>query len=203
MRAPKYLAGTVSPEPGGAVPVSAFPLSLSPTLLPSMTLRLTLLIVLLTFGVAPGAQAQFIGNPQDVVAAGTSYRIFAQPGEDLVRVEVLGDVGSGIYVVGAGTTLSELLALAGGVPVGDRAAQTRQEVTIRLLRQEGGQRRTIYEAEVQEMLSRPDLYPTLQSGDLVTVQTQLHQRYNLRETLWIVSSAASVVLLALRLADSF
>lgn len=168
-----------------------------------MKLCTAVLLVCLAISATPDAHAQFLGNPQDVIAAGTSYRIFARPGESLVRVQVLGDVGSGIYVVGSETTLSELLALGGGAPVGDRSAEVAQQVTVRLLREEGGQRRVIYEAEMQEVLARPDLYPTLQNGDLVTVQSQFRRRYNIRETLQIVSSLASMTLLALRLADAF
>jgi len=168
-----------------------------------MKLRIAALVCAFVLSATPDAHAQFVANPAEVVAGGTSYRTFYRPGEDLIRVQVLGDIGSGIYVIGANTTLVELLSLAGGTPLGDRGAEVEQNVTIRVLREDGGQRTIIYEADSDQLLSRPDQYPTLTNGDLVTVQTQLRRRYNLRETLQIVSSVASLALLALRLSDVF
>lgn len=170
----------------------------------------TLLLVgaLLTVASLPEARAQFTGtptvfNPAEQVAGGTAYRTFYRPGEDLIRVQILGDIGSGIYVIGAGTTLIELLSLAGGTPLGDRGAEIDQEVTVRVLREANGVRSVIYEADAERLLTRPDQYPALQNGDLVTIQTRLRRRYNLRETLQIVSSLASIALLAIRLSETF
>jgi protein involved in polysaccharide export with SLBB domain len=152
---------------------------------------------------SPSAEAQFVANPLDVTATGTSYRVFVRPGEPIIRVQVLGDVGSGLYAVGANTTLSELLALAGGAPLSDANVYVARTITVRVFREQGAQRRPIYESTLENLLQEPGQYPTLEDGDLLTVETELRRRFNLRETIQLVSSLASITLLALRLADAF
>lgn len=141
-------------------------------------------------------------RPTDVVAQGTSYYIFASPGEATIELLVLGDTASGIYVVGETTSLIELLALAGGTGAGERSESVRIERTVRLLRQQGGQSVPVYEVEAEELLREPGTHPTLMEGDILTVETEVHNRFNLRDTLSIVTSLASVTLLVLRLVDA-
>jgi hypothetical protein len=155
---------------------------------------------LLLFLVAP-AHAQWVGNPQEVVASGTSYRIFASPGEATIRVQVLGEVGAGIYVLSPRVTLSELIALGGGANLSPGTENVRRTVTVRLFREEGGIRREVYETELRQMLREPGGYPTLQDGDLVTVESEVERRYTFRETIGLVSSLASISLLVLRLTE--
>jgi hypothetical protein len=149
---------------------------------------------------APTASAQF-GAPTEVISQGTSYRIFTRPGEATIRVQVLGEVGSGIYVIGSSTTLSELLALAGGPQLGEGNLNVRRTVIVRVLREAGGSRQVIYETDVDTMLREPGTHPELQDNDLVTVQSHLRQHYGFRETLQLVSSVGTLVLLALRLSQ--
>lgn len=141
-------------------------------------------------------------NPTDVISQGTAYRVYAQPGEATIEVLVLGDASSGIYVVGATTDLSEMLALIGGAGSERTTPDTEVKKTIRLLRGEGGQRAVVYEARFEELLRDPAAYPALRDGDIFTVETETSSRFNLRDTLSIVSSLASVTLLVLRLIDA-
>ena len=67
---------------------------------------------LLLLVAADSAFAQ-TGNPGNVITSGTSYHIFAQPGEPTIEVMVLGDTSTGIYVVGSSTSMLDLLALSG------------------------------------------------------------------------------------------
>ena len=140
-------------------------------------------------------------NPTDVIAQGTSYHVFAQPGEATIEVLVLGDASSGIYVVGSGTDLSRFLALIGGAGSEGTSSDTEVKKTIRLLREQGGQRVAVYEARLEEMLRDPSAYPQLMDGDVFTVETETRRRFNLRETLSIVSSLGTLALLTLRLID--
>jgi len=164
-----------------------------------------LVLVLLVAGLAAPtpAQAQFTGSPQEMISQGTSYRIFARPGEATIRVQVLGDIGAGIYMLSPRTTLSELLALGGGAPLSDAGAQVRRIVTVRLLRGDGGTRQVVYESELRQMLREPEAYPALQDGDIVTVESTIERRYTFRETVQLVSSLASITLLLLRLSEQF
>jgi hypothetical protein len=138
----------------------------------------------------------------DVISQGTSYFIFAAPGEATIELLVLGNARSGVYVVGETTSFTELLALAGGTGAADRNTSVRIERTVRLLREQGGGRVVVYEAEEDEALIQTSVHPTLMDGDMVTVETEVHNRFNLRDTLSIVSSLASLTLLVLRLADA-
>lgn len=170
-----------------------------------MSIRLfTVLVAAATlFALPPTASAQFLGDPMDVTATGTAYRVFASPGEPVIRVHVLGDVGGGLYAIGERTTLTELLALAGGAPLSEPGWQTRRTVTVRLYRPVGATRELVYESELHNMLREPGQHPSLEEGDVLTVESQLRRRIDLFHGLQIVSSLASVVLLSLRLVDAF
>lgn len=148
------------------------------------------------------AAAQAPRNPTDVIAQGTSYHVFALPGEATIELLVLGNAASGVYVVGETTSLTELLALAGGAGGNDQNTTATIERTVRLLREQGGQRVVVYEAELNEMLRAPSAHPALMDGDMLTVETEVHNRFNLVSTLSIVTSLTSVTLLILRIVDS-
>lgn len=141
-------------------------------------------------------------RPTDVIAQGTSYFIFASPGEATIELLVLGNTASGIYVVGETTTFIELIALAGGLGAGEGDGSVRVERTVRLLRQQGGQSVAVYEADAEQLLKETSAHPVLMEGDILTVETETKNRFSLRDTLTIVSSLASVTLLVLRLIDA-
>ena len=165
---------------------------------PLATISATIAVLLSSF-VPAAAQSP---RPTDVIAQGTSYHIYAAPGEATIELLFLGNTGSGVYVVGETTTLTELLALAGGTGTGDRNEAVRVESTVRMLREQGGERVVVYEAEADATLREPRAHPALMDGDMVVVETEVHNRFSLRDTLSIVSSLASVTLLVLRLVDA-
>ena len=109
---------------------------------------------------------------------------------------------AGVYVVGETTTLTKLLALAGGTGTGDGNERSRVETTVRMLREQGGERVVVYEAEADATLREPRAHPALMDGDMVVVETEVHSRFNLRDTLGIVSSLATLTLLVLRVTSS-
>ena len=141
-------------------------------------------------------------RPSEMIVQGTSFHVFAAPGESTIELLVLGDTQSGMYVVGETTTFLELLALVGGTGSEPRNESVRIERTVRLLREQGGQSVAVYEADADALLTQPGEHPVLQDGDILTVDTEVHNRFNLRDTLSIVSSLASVTLLILRLVDA-
>jgi len=141
-------------------------------------------------------------NPTDVISQGTSYYVFAEPGEATMEILVLGDAAAGVYVVGENVNLSKFLALIGGA--GGEAVTADTEVTksVRLLREQGGQRVVVYEARLEEMLRDPSAYPALRGGDVFTIETEARRRFNLRDTLQIVSTLGTLTLLTLRIIDA-
>ena len=147
------------------------------------------------------AQAQEIGRVGDIETAGTSYHVFARPGEATVQILVLGD-GGGIYKIGAETKLDEFLALIGGAPgFGVRTSQSRTSVTIQLYRVEGGRRTLVYEAPMEQMFTEPGQYPRLQDGDVFVVETKERNRIGWRDVLSVVTGISAIVLLVARLSD--
>lgn len=152
----------------------------------------------------PDASAQYRSAPDEVIATGTSYRVFAQPGEPTVTVQVLGDIGgSGIYVVGDRTTLSELIALAGGAPVQDFRHDVRGTYTIRVFRDGAGTRTNIYEARWDDFVRAPGAHPALRDGDVVTLDVTVRERFDVMRTVSVVSGLSALALLVLRLIEGF
>lgn len=154
-------------------------------------------LVLLLFSSSALAQR----NPTSVIAQGTSYHVFAQPGEATIEVLVLGGTSAGVYVIGAGTNLSKFLALIGGGGMARTTSDTTVETTVRLLREEDGQRVVVYEAEVEDLVRDPSTYPQLRDGDVFSIETEVSRRFGLRETLSIVSSIGTLTLLVIRFID--
>lgn len=166
---------------------------------------LSVLLCTLSVAAPPAARAQVLGTPTEVTASGVSYHIFSRPGEATIQVLVMGDASGGVYVVGASTTMGELLALAGGTQIGSPQAGIVRNVDIRLLREEGGQRAVIYEAPIKQALLEPHAYPTLQDGDVLIVEARSRRAFGqqLREALSITSSLTSLILLADRIFGIF
>ena len=140
----------------------------------------------------------------DLERDGASFYRFVQPGENTVRVIMLGDVGqTGIYEVGQGIDLSELLALSQAPGFGAQSAERVRNVTVRLHRPEGDQRVVEYEASLDDFIDDPSAYPVLQSGDVVRVEV-VERRVLWRDILGIAGSLSSALLLierAIRLAN--
>jgi len=141
-------------------------------------------------------------NPTDVIAQGTSYYVFAEPGEATIEVLVLGDAVAGVYVIGEGTNLSKFLALIGGAGGQTTTAETEITRTVRLLREQSGQRVVVYEALIEDLILDPSAYPALRGGDIFTIETEARRRFNLRDTLQIVSTLGTLTLLTLRIIDT-
>lgn len=149
---------------------------------------------------APGAvQAQEFGRIEETKST-VSYFYFAEPGDATIQVAVWGSVGkTGIYEVPVGTEMDRLLTMAGGAPLTARSENQTREITIRLYREDDGERSAIYEASIEEMIANPDAYPDIQDQDVMIVETVTDQRFTFQNVLSIVSTLASLTLLGLRL----
>lgn len=161
----------------------------------------------LAFTATLPAQAQTFGRVGTVIAEGSAYHVFAKPGEATVQIQVLGNVKfPGIYEVGAGTDLGQLLALTGG-PVQvftEGRVVRRTETTMRLYHGEGGRRDLVYEAAFETMLTNPGNYPVLQDGDVFNIETLTFERtqFGWRDGLTIVATLATVALVIDRIIEN-
>jgi protein involved in polysaccharide export with SLBB domain len=118
-------------------------------------------LIALALLAAGAAEAQSYGQLGDVQTTAPGYFFFARPGEPVVAVTAVGAVtATGRYVVRQGTTVADLLALAGGAGV-DRSGRA----TVRVYRDDA----LLLEREVQALYA-PGAAPTaLQEGDVVEV----------------------------------
>lgn len=165
----------------------------------STSFRIVLASVLVGLMVPSAYAQQQFGGISNKITQGTSYHIFADPGEATVEVLVLGGSGQGIYIVGAGTRLDQLLALTGGVAIGSAAPDTRTRANVRLYRQEAGQRTLVYENSLEDMLAEPGLYPSLQDGDVFAIEVISKRRVRIREAFFIFNAIVSTGLLIERI----
>ncbi|WP_412062425.1 SLBB domain-containing protein [Rubrivirga sp. IMCC45206] len=118
-------------------------------------------IVALTLVLAAPLGAQTYAPVTEVQASTPGYFTFARPGERVVTVTTVGLLtATGRFAVGEGTTVTELLALAGGVP----SAQASTAI-VRVYR-EGGR---AVESSVRELYRGNTPPVPLREGDVVEV----------------------------------
>ncbi len=166
----------------------------------SMTSRLALLALLCTAAVARPAAAQEL-RPNDVrVSTSPGYFTYFLPGERTSQVTVLGTVRApGLYLVSAGTTLGELLGLAGGPYAGPVSNEVERTTTIRLYRAtDGGTREVIYERTDDAFARDANAYPVVLDGDTVEVTTTERRLRTYRDTLTLVGSIAGIAVVILQ-----
>lgn len=135
---------------------------------------------------------------------GTSYYVFARPGQNTVQVMVVGSgIQVGLYEVGEGTNLEQLVVLGGYSP-GVRRASNDRTVTIQLYRDNpSGQREMIVDASLDALIAAEAPAPTVQMGDVVRVEVVDRERFSWRDGLRIVTAAASLTLVIERLVRTF
>lgn len=123
----------------------------------------TLAAALLTL--VPAALAQDYGRLEDTQASAPGYFFFARPGEPTVSVTAVGAVGAtGLYLLGVGSTVADLVALAGGAPLPADPA-TASDAVVRLLR-DGA---VLVETPYPELYSAGAAPMRLADGDVVEV----------------------------------
>ncbi len=127
---------------------------------------------------------------------------FARPGRATITVYVWGQIGSpGIWQIEPGTTLIELLSAARVPGVGSEQQEYRRITRVKIYRGRGVQRQLVYEAELRDLLTEEQqTYPTLRDGDILEVEVDQDRRLTFRTITQYVGTAASLTLLALRLA---
>jgi hypothetical protein len=159
-----------------------------------MQLRILLLILVLP-AAAPAATAQEFNRVEETASNSTSYYYYVQPGSATIETYVMGTVRSpGLYVVEEGTDLGQLLALSGG-PVLDVLDQTRRrKVTIRLFRPLSYSDHPIFELELDRAIVQREPYPTLRSGDVLTVEIIEERRFDWRDLLTVVGGLSALAI---------
>lgn len=135
---------------------------------------------------------------------GTAYHVFARPGQNTVQVMVLGSgIQTGLYELGEGTDLAQLVALGGYSP-GVRQARTERSITIQLYRDNAqGQRELAYASSLSDLVAASEPAPALEMGDVVRVEVVDRERFSWRDGLRVLTAAASLTLVIERLTRTF
>ncbi|HEX7072315.1 MAG TPA: hypothetical protein VF190_15990 [Rhodothermales bacterium] len=148
-----------------------------------------------------GASAQEYRAP--ATGSGIQYHTFVEPGEPSIRLMVVGSATAGLYEVGIGTSLAELLVYAGGASVASSSSNTRTSVKVRLYRGDDVRRDLIYEASMEDLLTKPGEGPQLMEGDIFQVDAITRNRFTWRDVATFVSVTASLTIIIGRIAGQF
>jgi hypothetical protein len=166
--------------------------------------RLATLLAVFFFSCAAVGDATAQNLTGGIQAQGTSYHVFARPGQNTILVTMVGSgIQTGLYELGEGTDLEQLVALAGFDP-GARQARNRRSIIIQLYREDAQeQRQLVHESSLQALVAAENPAPVLQLGDVVRVEVINRERFSWRDGLRIVTAAASLALIIERLSRSF
>jgi hypothetical protein len=157
------------------------------------------LLMLAALGTALPAQAQEFGRIQET-KTNTAYFYYAQPGEATVQVSLWGVPQPGLYEIPDSTDLDRLLTLAGGIPMQERQENRKPpRITVRLYRPDRSREEPLVEARIQKILDGKVDAPPLRENDIVVVETVQPSQFTWQDGLSIVSTAASLTLLFLRI----
>ncbi|HIG74806.1 MAG TPA: hypothetical protein EYQ24_09610 [Bacteroidetes bacterium] len=141
------------------------------------------------------------GDVVEVVGLTSSvpgYYVHTEPGNDPFAVTAAGAFAApGRYLVDPGTSLGDLVALAGGVGAfGARDARDEVTATVRLLR-EGA---PVFEAPLEDLYARDT--QSLLAGDVVDLQVTYRRNEPFwRDALAVITTALGVAILVERLAN--
>lgn len=138
------------------------------------------------------------------MATAGGYFTYFLPGERTSQVSVLGTVRApGLYVVSAGTTLGELLALSGGPNAGPRSNEVERTTTVRLYRATtGGTREAIYDRSAEAFARDAEGYPVVLDGDVLEVTTLERRLWSFRDTLTIVGGVSTAVIAVIQIVNA-
>ncbi len=167
-----------------------------------VTRSLALLVasILILFAAAPDASAQSVSELDRSRYSQAAYYNYSEPGDVTILVNVWGTVRNpGLYQVPRGTTLSTLFSVAGGPSIAQRTRRQTRTIEVRLVRNEGGERRPIFNSVMENEVVVAAEDPVLQEGDVLTVETVTRQRLSWRDLFPVVGAAASMALIIERL----
>lgn len=169
----------------------------------SRSLRLLCHGAFLVLLLAPAARGQSFNRVEDTRSNVDAYHYHVLPGAATVQVYVMGTVESpGLFEVSEGTHLGQLLALAGGPMLDPRRRSAQRDVTIRLFRPAGYGEQPLYEARFDRAVGRPDQYPVLRDGDVLTVEVVEKERFSWRDMFTVVGSISALALAVESIVDA-
>lgn len=137
---------------------------------------------------------EFMSNDagQPTLRDGDVIEVAATP---FARVSVWGAVNTpGLYEVGSGYDVEDVLSLAGGPQLSPLVDNTRRTVQIAVYRAGGPGSGPVYEASMDEFIANPSAHPMLQDGDVIEVTMREKRGWTGRDTLTLLGVTASASL---------
>ena len=125
-----------------------------------------------------------------------AYYNYSDPGDVTIQVHVWGAMRfPGLYEIPRETRLSELISLAGGPQVPERARRSIRRVQLQLHRLTDSSREVVLNVEMENQIVVSDADPVLQSGDVLSAESVVRQTFSFRDLFPIISAAATFALL--------
>jgi len=132
-----------------------------------------------------------------------AYYNYSDPGDVTIQVHVWGAMRfPGLYEVPRETRLSELISLAGGPQVPERARRSVRRVQLQLHRVTDASREVIMDVQMENQIVVSDADPVLQTGDVLSAESVVRQTFSFRDLFPIVSAAATLALLIDRVSSN-
>jgi hypothetical protein len=150
--------------------------------------------LLLTFAVS-SSQAQNTELDRSRLNTAAYYN-YSDPGDVTLQDHVWGAMRfPGLYEVPRETRLSELISLAGGPQVPERARRSIRRVQLQLHRITDTTREVVMNVEMENQIVVSDADPVLQSGDVLSAESVVRQTFSIRDLFPIISAVATLALL--------
>jgi hypothetical protein len=160
------------------------------------------LLATLIFSIFCVASAQSYGRIEQTQSNLGSYYYFVQPGAPTVRVSVMGPVRyPGVYELGKGADLLQVLSLCGGPDPGRVEFVNRQRTTIKVFRPSESKDKPFYESLLEKALTGQVKSPELAEGDIITVDVAAWRRFDWRDILTLVNVVNTVIIIIIAIKD--
>lgn len=154
------------------------------------------LVVLAAFTSAP-----FLAKGQDTDLDRSrlntaAYYNYSESGDVTIQVHVWGAMRfPGLYEVPRDTRLSELISLAGGPQVPERARRSIRNFQLQLYRLTESSREVVMDLEMENQIIVSSADPVLQAGDVLSAESVVRQTFSIRDLFPIISAAATLAIL--------
>lgn len=157
--------------------------------------KITLLIFCGLFAVPMAVWSQPVSEELEGV------RVYGRPGIPKITIYVWGgQTQAGVWLVEEDTDLIEFLSISARGDVTIRQPERRSETFIKIFRgtsQRGND--PFFEANVNDLFSRQESYPSLQDGDILVVETRVRREFTWRDLSQVVGTLTSGISLYLLL----
>jgi hypothetical protein len=145
--------------------------------------------LILAAGPLPALAQQIPNNP----VLTPNIKEYGRPGYPVFTVYVWGNADTGVWSVEEGTDLLEFVSVVSRTQFGDRGPDSRSIQKLKLYRDGRAEGEPAFEARIQDLFTARSSYPTLQSEDILVLETEVKSRFTWRDVGQIVGIASTVL----------